>query len=185
MFTAFGGHTLDPSLYGSAGDQVHPNAKGAQRIADTVYAALIAMATDGGTDAARDGSAADARGDAAAGGAGGAITDAGPVGTPDATSTGGAAGSAGGATGAAGTGGVAGNAGASGTTGSSGAGGTAGAAMTSGQRSCGLAPLAGPRERASALGVWARRSPRSRTSSAGGALAEERAAARRGSVVCR
>src|SRR5450432_26820 len=42
VFDAFGGHTLDPSLYGSAADLVHPNAKGAQVIADTVYAALIA-----------------------------------------------------------------------------------------------------------------------------------------------
>jgi lysophospholipase L1-like esterase len=44
IFSAFGGHNFDPSLYGSPGDQVHPNATGAQRIADTVYAALSADA---------------------------------------------------------------------------------------------------------------------------------------------
>ena len=43
--------TLDQSLYGSAGDLVHPNAKGAQVIADTVYAALMAAASDGGAGA--------------------------------------------------------------------------------------------------------------------------------------
>src|SRR5450432_72554 len=60
VFTAFGGHNLDQSLYGSPADLVHPNAKGAQRIADTVYAALKAAPSDGGTD----GAIGDARADA-------------------------------------------------------------------------------------------------------------------------
>ncbi|MDB4980292.1 MAG: hypothetical protein JWM82_1044, partial [Myxococcales bacterium] len=63
VFTAFGGHDFDPTLFGSAGDQVHPGDKGAQRIADTVYAALVAAA-DGGVDGATDGGTVDAKQDA-------------------------------------------------------------------------------------------------------------------------
>ncbi|HEV3193887.1 MAG TPA: GDSL-type esterase/lipase family protein [Polyangiaceae bacterium] len=60
VFSAFGGHNFDPTLYGSAGDQVHPNAAGTQRIADTVFAALE-VALDGGVaDGATDASEIDA-----------------------------------------------------------------------------------------------------------------------------
>jgi MYXO-CTERM domain-containing protein len=104
VFSAFGGHNLDPTLYGSAGDQVHPNGAGAQKIADTVYAALKAApdggATDAanntggggasGTDAGKEASAADSAADAGA-------PDAGP--SPDAS---GIAGSGGGGPGGAG-----------------------------------------------------------------------------------
>jgi len=48
IFSAFGGHNFDPSLYGSPTDQVHPGDKGAQKIADTVYAAITAP-PDAGT----------------------------------------------------------------------------------------------------------------------------------------
>ena len=83
VFSAFGGHNFDPSLYGSPGDQVHPNGAGAQRIADTVYAALKAAADpDGGVPdasndtgsrdvAAADASSDDGVGDTAAGDTGG------------------------------------------------------------------------------------------------------------------
>jgi MYXO-CTERM domain-containing protein len=74
VFSAFGGHNFDPALYGTPGDQVHPNGAGAQRIADTVYAALKAAADlDGGVpDAsndtgARDVAVADTSGDASPG----------------------------------------------------------------------------------------------------------------------
>jgi MYXO-CTERM domain-containing protein len=61
MFKAFGGHDFDKTLFGSAGDQVHPGGAGAQRIADTVYAALVAPVTDGGaTDAGKDAASPDA-----------------------------------------------------------------------------------------------------------------------------
>ncbi|HVU51886.1 MAG TPA: GDSL-type esterase/lipase family protein, partial [Polyangia bacterium] len=70
VFDAFGGHDLDPSLYGSSADLVHPNAKGAQVIADTVYAALTAPASDGGAGSggANNGGAGGAKGDASADG---------------------------------------------------------------------------------------------------------------------
>jgi lysophospholipase L1-like esterase len=42
VFGAFGGSNLDSSLFGSAGDQVHPNAKGADVIRDAVFEALAA-----------------------------------------------------------------------------------------------------------------------------------------------
>jgi lysophospholipase L1-like esterase len=48
VFSAMGGHTLNTSYF-SATDQVHPNAAGAQKIADTVYAALQADRADAGT----------------------------------------------------------------------------------------------------------------------------------------
>ena len=47
VFGAFGGHGFDTALFGTPtdqSDQVHPNAKGAQVIADTVYAALTSAA---------------------------------------------------------------------------------------------------------------------------------------------
>jgi lysophospholipase L1-like esterase len=40
LFEAFGGARFDPALFGSAGDQVHPGARGARVIADAVYAAV-------------------------------------------------------------------------------------------------------------------------------------------------
>ncbi|HVZ75044.1 MAG TPA: GDSL-type esterase/lipase family protein [Polyangia bacterium] len=40
LFSAFGGRHVDPALYGSAEDHVHPSDEGARRIADTVYAAI-------------------------------------------------------------------------------------------------------------------------------------------------
>jgi acyl-CoA thioesterase I len=124
VFSAFGGHNLDPTLYGSAGDQVHPNGgTGGQRIADTVYAALKAAPDGGGTDAANE---------AGAGGAGGANADAGKdavapdaaadVGgteggaSPDASATAGSGG--GGGSGAGGPGGSSAGSGAAGTGGS-------------------------------------------------------------------
>ena len=115
VFTAFGGHNLDQSLYGSTADLVHPNGKGAQVIADTVYAALTAPPSDGGAGASG----------ATDGGAGGDSVDAGSTGdassdvggsTSDATSTGGTAGT-GSSTGAGGAGGVTGAAGATGAAG--------------------------------------------------------------------
>jgi len=60
VFSAFGGHNLDPSLYARPDDLVHPNAKGAQVIADTVYAALLASFAAGGADAAAGRAGADA-----------------------------------------------------------------------------------------------------------------------------
>jgi lysophospholipase L1-like esterase len=109
VFDAFGGHNLDPSLYGGPGDLVHPNAKGAQVIATTVYAGLTASASDGGAGAVSDGGV---QGDAsvdvvalggAAGAAGGADGAAGAAGSGAAS---GASGSASGASGATATGGA-------------------------------------------------------------------------------
>lgn len=50
VFSAFGGRNFDPALFGSAADQVHPGGAGAQRIADAVYAALVAAADGGAGD---------------------------------------------------------------------------------------------------------------------------------------
>ena len=76
VFSAFGGHNFDPTLYGSAGDQVHPNTTtGGQRIADTVYAALKAAPDGGAADApsgATDAPKETGAGDTGAGDAGGA-----------------------------------------------------------------------------------------------------------------
>jgi lysophospholipase L1-like esterase len=155
VFTAFGGHTLDPSLYGSSADLVHPNAKGAQVIADTVYAALTAVA-DGGTDAAvvADGSSADATVDAAPGRDAGAPDLSGAAGMTGSAGTSGAAGSvattgAGGSSGAGGNAGTSGVAGSSGSAGASGAAGIsggagAGGAKASGSGGCTIAPGGGP-----------------------------------------
>ena len=120
VFDAFGGHNLDQSLYGSTADLVHPNAKGAQVIADTVYAALTAPPSDGGADAsgATDaGGSGESKGDAS--------SDSGA--TNDASSTGGAAG-AGASSGAGGASGATGAAGAG--TAGSGSTGAAGTTMT-------------------------------------------------------
>jgi MYXO-CTERM domain-containing protein len=142
VFDAFGGHNLDTSLYGSLGDLVHPNAKGAEVIADTVYAALTAAPADGGADASggTEAGSGDARADASSGG-GDAVSDAGAA--NDATSTGGAAGT-GTSTGAAGTGAPTGAGGAGGTTGAAGTtvGGTgaAGAAGATGAAGTGAPP---------------------------------------------
>jgi lysophospholipase L1-like esterase len=114
VFDAFGGHNYDPTLYS---DLVHPSAKGAQVITDTVYAALTGTSADGGAGAggANDGGAkADASSDASA---------------KDATST----------SGAAGTGASSGTAGAGGATGAAGA----GAAGTSGPGTAGAGPPTG------------------------------------------
>lgn len=134
VFAAFGGHTLDPSLYGSAGDRVHPNAKGAQVIADTVYAALKAV-VDGGMDAAGADAASsvDAVVDA---------TEPNDAGAPDVSGAAGAAGSSG-AAGTTGAGGGAGTTGAAGTSGSAGAAGTSGAAGTVGAGAAGTSGAAG------------------------------------------
>jgi lysophospholipase L1-like esterase len=134
VFDAFGGHNLDQSLYGSTADLVHPNAKGAQVIADTVYAALVAEAKDGGADAggATDGGAGGAKGDASTdkGGPTDAAGGAAGGGTAGASGSGGVAGAAGvgGAGGAAGGTSVAGTAGSTGTPGMAGSTGGPGAA---------------------------------------------------------
>jgi lysophospholipase L1-like esterase len=94
IFDAFGGHDFDPSLYGSTADQVHPNAKGAQVIADTVYAALTAVAVDGGMDAdaapeaGLDGAAAGGSSDAGASSPEAASGDTGGTDTPGADASG-------------------------------------------------------------------------------------------------
>jgi MYXO-CTERM domain-containing protein len=69
IFTAFGGHNFDASLYGSAGDQVHPNDKGGQLICDTVYAAL--MGTSDAGQPTDSGGTKDATNTDASGGSGG------------------------------------------------------------------------------------------------------------------
>jgi lysophospholipase L1-like esterase len=75
VFSAFGGHDFDPTLYGA--DQVHPNAAGAQRIADTVSTALEGFLDGGTADAANDGNAVSAPTDATLGdGAGSPPSDA-------------------------------------------------------------------------------------------------------------
>jgi acyl-CoA thioesterase-1 len=128
VFTAFGGHTLDQSLYGSTADLVHPNAKGAQVIADTVYAALTAAPSDGGTDGpGAGGDARDARADSAPSTGGDASSEA-----PASTSGAGGAAGTGSATG---TGGSGGTTGAAGTTGS---GGTGVRQTSSGSSGCAL-----------------------------------------------
>jgi acyl-CoA thioesterase-1 len=119
IFSAFGGHNFDPTLYGSAADQVHPGDTGAQKIADTVYAAITAPpdAGTGATDAA-------------------ATTDARAVAPDAAGGTGGSAQGSGGASGAPGSGGSAGSqalpgtGGSSTTTGAGGTGGSSGAASS-------------------------------------------------------
>ncbi|HEX2880432.1 MAG TPA: GDSL-type esterase/lipase family protein [Polyangiaceae bacterium] len=86
VFGAFGGHDFDPFLFGSPEDQVHPNAAGAQVIADTVYQTLTASPVNQG-GAGGNGAAGSGGGEAGAGGA------AGSAGTSNAGSaTGGAAG---------------------------------------------------------------------------------------------
>jgi len=91
IFSAFGGHNFDPSLYGSTSDQVHPNDTGAQKIADTVYAAITAPQDAGAGDAAAPKDAA-AQIDAAGGGTGGSNGASGAAGSPGAGGAGGAAG---------------------------------------------------------------------------------------------
>jgi MYXO-CTERM domain-containing protein len=126
IFSAFGGHNFDPTLYGSAQDQVHPGDNGAQRIADTVYAALIAPpdAGSGSLDAASDAPRADAAitADASAGGSGGSggMASGGTGGGGAGASTGGSGGSPA----------SAGSAGTSATTGSGGSDGTGGSPAT-------------------------------------------------------
>jgi len=154
VFDAFGGHNLDQSLYGSPSDLVHPNAKGAQVIADTVYAALTAAPSDGGAGA----------GGTSDGGAGGAKGDA----SVDAGSTGGAAGAAGGASGGAGTTGGAGGGAATGAAGSpTGAAGATGAAGVGAAGSSGSAAGAAGTGAAGEPGT----SPTPHASSGGCALA--------------
>ena len=155
VYDAFGGANLDMSLYGGNGDLVHPNDKGGMVIAETVYAALTAPASDGGSDGAplRDG----ATGGDASGGSldanGVATSDASTGsdggGSPDAATTG-AGGSAAGANGAS-----AGSGGAS--TGAGGvAGGAAGGAVVApASKSGGGCGIAGDAARVPALGVVA------------------------------
>jgi lysophospholipase L1-like esterase len=81
-FTLFGGAMFDASLYSSASDQVHPNAKGQQMIADEVYKVLMSPGGSGNA------------------GSGGATAAGGASGSGGATSTGGTAGGFGGAPGA-------------------------------------------------------------------------------------
>lgn len=128
IFTAFGGHDLDTSLFGSPADQVHPNGAGAQRIADTVYAALTAPPV------------ADAGAGGTAGGAGaGGLAGTNNGGTSGA-SVGGAGAAQGGASGNGGTSGVGGGATAGG-----GAGGGGGAVQvgSSGASAAGSPSIAG------------------------------------------
>jgi lysophospholipase L1-like esterase len=148
VFAAFGGPAINQAYFGSAGDQVHPNAAGAQKIADAVYDALMAALADGGTvdsgaadvrvDAPSE-AGTDAKADAAqpqdSGGTGGAAGSGG--------STGGGGGVTGGGGGSSGAGGAAAGAGGStgGTGGSSGAGGAAGATSTGGAG--GVPPVGG------------------------------------------
>jgi lysophospholipase L1-like esterase len=132
VYDAFGGAHLDPSLYGSAADLVHPNDKGGMVIAETVYAALTAATADGGVDAAHDA--------ALPGVADAAPSDATPTGgdasvASDASSTGGSSGGPAGASGSAGAMGAAGS-----PTGASGSAG--GAPAAKGGNGCALA--AGP-----------------------------------------
>jgi MYXO-CTERM domain-containing protein len=143
VFSAFGGHNFDPSLYGSTTDQVHPGDKGAQRIADTVYAALIAP-PDAGTSA-KDAAAESAAKDAstapeASGGSGGSAAGSG------------GAGGAPGSGGSAGSQASAGSAGTSATTGSDGAGGTSSASTSpppaADEGSCGCRIATVPSDRA-------------------------------------
>jgi acyl-CoA thioesterase I len=147
VFSAFGGHNFDPTLYGSAADQVHPGDKGAQVIADTVAAALRAPPDAGAapSDAAAEGSRADATVMIdAAGGTGG--------------SAGGNSGGSGGAAGAPTGGGSAGSpatpgaGGSSATPGSGGSGGSSSAssdpAAEEGGCSCRLATVPGDRRAA-------------------------------------
>jgi lysophospholipase L1-like esterase len=102
VYDAFGGAHLDPSLYGSATDLVHPNDKGGMVIAQTVYAALTSPPPDAGVDGAydgvsHDGSLADAAlADAAL------AADASSTASSTASTTGGASGRTAGASGTAG-----------------------------------------------------------------------------------
>jgi lysophospholipase L1-like esterase len=128
VFTAFGGHNFDATLLA---DGVHPTGTGAQRIADTVYAALVAPPQDGGvaTDAGpKDGGGGEASSPPDAG-------DGGARPAPDAT---GAAG-----VGAAGTNGAAGATGAAGTSGAAGMGGAAGTSGAAGVPGAGASGTGG------------------------------------------
>jgi lysophospholipase L1-like esterase len=157
VYDAFGGANLDTSLYGGNGDLVHPNDKGGMVIAETVYAALTAPASDGGADGAplpdgatdgdTSGGSLDASGVAPPDASNGA--DAGT--TPDATSTGGGGAAAGSGGAAAGSGGA--STGAGGAVG--GAGGAAGGAVAPASKSSGGCAIAGDPARAPALGVVA------------------------------
>ncbi len=100
VFSAFGGHAFDTSLYLGPQDNVHPNPDGAQRIADTVYAAIIAPPPDAVGGQAGAGGAAGSGGTSAATGASGApaagVSNSGAGGAMTAgTSPGGAGGSGG------------------------------------------------------------------------------------------
>ena len=158
VFAAFGGHSLDQSLYGSPADLVHPNAKGAQVIADTVYAALTAIQVqvDAGVDARRDASAlSDAANGVDAADARSSMGDAPATGE---TGGAGAGGAAGGTTGAGGVSGMAGAAGsvgggAAGTAGNPGAAGTGPAAAQASAGGCAIAAPSGASPWASVLAL--------------------------------
>jgi lysophospholipase L1-like esterase len=135
VFTAFGGHSLDQSLYGSPADLVHPNDKGAQVIADTVYAALTAVEVQvdaGSVDASAPKDATSGADAAEAGSSmGGATASGGAAGSGAGGAAGGSAG-AGGASGTAGAAGASGAVGAAGNSGGGAAGGVAGTAASPG-----------------------------------------------------
>lgn len=97
VFSAFGGHAFDPSLYLSPEDNVHPNPAGAQRIADTVYAAIIAPPPDAvGGQAGAGGAAGSGSASAGSGAPAQEVSNSGAGGTMTAgTSPGGAGGSGG------------------------------------------------------------------------------------------
>jgi lysophospholipase L1-like esterase len=143
VFTAFGGHDFDPSLFGSTQDQVHPNGAGAQVIADAVYQALTAPPVNqggaGGSSGAAGsgGSAAGGGGAAGSAGANNAGSASGGVAGGGAANAGAAGGPAAGSGGGVGGGGS--NAPAAGAAGLSAGGGTAGAAGAAGSST-----IAGP-----------------------------------------
>ena len=154
VFDAFGGHNLNPALYGSPADLVHPNGMGAQVIADTVYAALTAPPSDGGAGAGgvTDGGSGGANGDASSNPSDAAGSNGDASATVGAGAAGGAGGAAGttSAAGAAGAG-AAGNGNPTGTAGSSSPG-AAGAETAGAPGSSGSAGATKPGARASSGG---------------------------------
>lgn len=82
IYTAFGGDRLDTSLFGSTNDQVHPNAKGAQVISDTVYKALTTNAGSAGAGSSgAGGTQASSSSSTTRSGAGGVMASASIVGS--------------------------------------------------------------------------------------------------------
>jgi lysophospholipase L1-like esterase len=145
IFTAFGGHDFDPALFGSPGDQVHPNGAGAQVIADTVYAALTAppMMDAGAGGAGGEGGASTA-GTSGAGGTSGGADGGGTSGGSTSLTAGSGGTAVGGAAGATSGSGGAAPAGSSGTS-------AAGAPAAAGQ--VGTAPTGATNSEGSGCGV--------------------------------